>query len=129
MLPEMDNREAVLKAYSHAFPNPKSRIQPAQFPQEITDSSEWLADIESRLPALKGKPVEFIFGLADKEMMSDYNINKWKDIFPDAQIQALEHAKHFTQEDSPESYVIAISRLLKLIGGSKEEVETEVKVE
>ena len=116
MLPEMDNREAVLRAYSHAFPTPESRIPTAKFPPAITGSGEWLADIESRLPVLKAAPAEFIFGMADRETMSEYNIDKWKSYFPDAQIQVVDHARHFTQEDTPESYVTAISRLLETIG-------------
>lgn len=115
MLPEMDNRSAVLRAYSHAFPTPESRRPTATFPIEIARSHDWLAEIESRLPALQDKPVEFIFGMADHETMSDYNINKWKHYFPNAEIQVVEDAKHFTQEDTPESFVTALNRLLKTI--------------
>lgn len=117
LLPDdLENRQAVLSAYSSPFPTPESRIPTARFPAEINGSAEWVAEIEARMPALQDKPVEFIFGLQDGATTSDYSLNKWKEWFPDAPIQIVEDADHFTQEDTPESYVIAINRLLEKVG-------------
>lgn len=116
MLPaELGNRESVLDAYAQVFPTPESRMQTAMLPRELTRSNDWLAEIEARLPALKGKPVQFIFGTADHEMMSEYNIEKWKSYFPEARIRVVEDAKHFTQEDTPESFIEAIEELLQIV--------------
>jgi haloalkane dehalogenase len=105
------NASAVtLKAYADPFPTPESRKGPAIFPVQIVAATPWLEQIESRLSLLAGKPVEFIFGLKDL-LSTPSEIGKWLKHFPNAGVQKIEGANHFTQEDCPDNYVIAIKRI------------------
>ena len=97
------------------FPTKASRIGTAIFPQQITLASDWLEDLESKLNTLQDKPVELIFGLKDDVVASKEIQDKWRIIFPKAPVQLLPEAGHFTQEDSPESFVFSLRRMMKNI--------------
>jgi haloalkane dehalogenase len=106
---------ATRKAYTDPFPTPASRQGPAVFPVQIVGATEWLSTIESRLPALAAKPIEFVFGLKDLGTRPS-DIETWLRHYPDAGVQKIAGASHFTQEDCPENYVIAIERILGKVG-------------
>ncbi|AWG20771.1 hypothetical protein FFWV33_04060 [Flavobacterium faecale] len=109
------SNKAITDAYSMAFPTKESRKGTAVFPAEITLAADWLEDLESKLNTLQDKPVEFIFGLKDDTVASQDIQDKWRAIFPKAPVQLLPEAGHFTQEDSPESFVFSLRRILKNI--------------
>lgn len=109
------NNKAVTDAYAMAFPTPESRRGTLEFPQQVTIAASWLKELEGRLHTLSDKPVEFIFGLKDLTVGSPENREKWRSHFPDANIQLLPDADHFTQEDNPESFAIALRRILRQI--------------
>ncbi len=100
----------TLKAYTDPFPTPESRTGPAVFPVQIVAATPWLEEIKSRLHILAGKPIEFVFGLRDIGTRPS-DMAAWLDIFPNAGVQKIAEANHFTQEDCPENYVIAIERI------------------
>ena len=102
---------ATLKAYSDPFPTPESRKGPAIFPVQIVAATPWLEDIRRRLHVLAAKPVEFVFGLKDIGTRVP-DMKMWLSHFPDAGVQKIAHANHFTQEDCPEAYEVAIKRIL-----------------
>lgn len=110
--PKIKENNAVTDAYKMAFPTEESRLGTIVFPQEITNASEWLAKLENRLPTLSEKPVEFIFGQQDFALGSPEIIERWRSIFPNGNVKLLPNANHFTQEDSPESFVSAIRKIL-----------------
>ena len=112
---ELQNNKAVADAYRMPFPTPESRIGTLVFPRQITIASEWLGELESRLPRLADKPIEFIFGQKDLAAGAPEVIEKWKTIYPNAPVKLLPEANHFTQEDSPESFYAAIRSILKQI--------------
>lgn len=101
----------MLAAYKAPFPTPASRKGTAVFPVQITEATPWLEEIHQRLPSLAEKPVEFVFGLKDL-MTREADMKKWIDLFPNAGIQKIAHANHYTQEDCPENYVTALKRIL-----------------
>ncbi|MAU14518.1 MAG: alpha/beta hydrolase [Muricauda sp.] len=111
--PESSSNKAIMDAYEQPFPTKESRKGTAVFPAQITLASDWLEDLESKLQILQGKPIEFIFGLKDDAVASQDIQDKWQTIYPDAEVQLLPEAGHFTQEDSPESFVFALRRILK----------------
>jgi haloalkane dehalogenase len=78
-------------------------------------ASDWLGELESKLSTLQEKPVELIFGLKDDVVASQDIQDKWRSYFPKAPVQLLPDAGHFTQEDSPESYVFSLRRLINNI--------------
>ena len=102
--------KGILKAYSDPFPTPDSRRGTAVFPEQIRGASAWLAQLEGRLPALRRVPVEFVFGLKDLATRPA-DREKWLHHFPDAGVQEIPSANHFTQEDCPENYVEAVRRI------------------
>ena len=110
---ESSSNKAIMDAYEMPFPTKESRKGTAVFPQQITLASDWLGELESKLSTLQEKPVELIFGLKDDALASQDIQDKWRSYFPKAPVQLLPDAGHFTQEDSPESYVFSLRRLLK----------------
>ena len=110
---ESSSNKAIMDAYEMPFPTKESRKGTAVFPQQITLASDWLGELESKLSTLQEKPVELIFGLKDDVLASQDIQDKWRSYFPKAPVQLLPDAGHFTQEDSPESYVFSLRRLLK----------------
>ena len=100
----------TLKAYSDPFPTPESRKGPAVFPVQIMAATPWLEQIERDLPRLNAKPAEFVFGLKDM-LSTESEMGKWQAKFPQAGVQKIPGANHFTQEDCPDNYVIAIKRI------------------
>ncbi|WP_331774451.1 alpha/beta fold hydrolase [Sulfurospirillum sp. 1612] len=107
------NNKAILDAYKMPFPTPKSRKGTLVFPQAITDAAPWLEQLEAKLPTLAHKPVEFIFGAKDPWFGTAKNIAKWRSFYPNGNLQLIADANHFSQEDSPESFVFALKRILK----------------
>ena len=113
MLPK-DTAPAITGAYTAPFPTPASRMGTAEFPRQITAASAWLAELETKLPPLKEKPVEFVFGLKDL-LTRAADIKRWLSHFPNAGVQKIPHAGHYTQEDCPDNYVIAVRKILARI--------------
>lgn len=112
---ESSSNKAIMEAYEMPFPTKESRKGTAVFPQQITLASDWLGELESKLSTLQEKPVELIFGLKDDVAASQYIQDKWRSYFPKAPVQLLPDAGHFTQEDSPESFVFSLRRLINNI--------------
>ncbi len=113
------SNKAITDAYAMAFPTPESRKGTAVFPQQITVSASWLDELEGRLSTLSAKPVELIFGLKDDVVANEGIQDKWRTHFPNAPVQLIPDAGHFTQEDSPESFVFSLRRILKQIESSQ----------
>lgn len=109
------NNQAITDAYKMAFPTPESRKGTIVFPQQITLAAHWLEELEGRLDTLSEKPVELIFGLKDNLLASPETIQIWRTHFPDAPVQLVPTAGHFTQEDTPESFAFSLRRILKQV--------------
>ncbi|MCL7764576.1 alpha/beta fold hydrolase [Polaribacter sp. Z014] len=107
------SNKAITDAYAMAFPTKESRKGTAVFPAQITLAVDWLEDLEGNLNTLQKKQVELIFGLKDEAVASQNIQDKWRSIFPKAPVQLLPEAGHFTQEDSPESFVFSLRRMMK----------------
>ena len=109
---EAKKNPAILSAYVAPFPTPESRMGTAVFPREITGATPWLRELESELHRLAAKPVEFIFGLKDLGTRPS-DIAHWLRHFPEARVNKVPEANHFTQEDCPHQYVDSIRRLVR----------------
>lgn len=106
---------AALKAYADPFPTSESRKGTAVFPIQIVAATQWLEEVKNRLPTLVEKPIEFVFGLKDiGTRQADMAV--WLNHFPNAGVQKIAEASHFTQEDCPENYVVAIKRIVAKAG-------------
>ena len=115
-LSEQDKKNKIIvDAYRLPFPTPESRKGPAEFPKQIVLAGDWLENLENKLSLLSDKPTELIFGLKDEIVCTTEIMDRWKSHFPEANVQELPDANHFTQEDSPESFAYAIRSILKKI--------------
>ncbi len=109
------SNKAITDAYVMPFPTPESRKGTAIFPQQITVAEPWLIELEGRLKTLSDKPVELVFGLKDDQLATPEVQEKWRSYFPNAPMQLVPSAGHFTQEDTPESIVFSLRRIMKQI--------------
>ncbi len=95
--------------YQDVVPTPESRQGIAEFPRQIVESAEWLAELEARVRVtLTGKPTLLIFGRKDPGLASRAVIDRWRLDFPDAAYRELPSAGHYIQEDAPDAIVQAI---------------------
>ncbi|SOH95345.1 haloalkane dehalogenase [Monaibacterium marinum] len=111
---------AITDAYAMPFPTPESRAGTAYFPVAISEQQEWVAAIEGKLDQFADIPVELIFGELDELLGTEEAIARWRGHFPQAPVQLLPAANHFTQEDSPESFGLSLRRLLSQIEGDND---------
>lgn len=97
-------------AYTMPFPTPASRIGTWVFPREIVAAAPWLAQIESRLALLADKPTELLWAMRDKAFGDEKVIAQWRSYLKNSDLERLEDADHYLQEDRPDRVVAAIER-------------------
>lgn len=107
------NNKAITDAFAMPFPTVKSRKCTLVMARNITKASPFLEQLESHLHRLSDKPIELIFGQKDSTLGSETVKQKWLSHFPHATVQLAPEANHFSQEDSPEKYILAVRRILK----------------
>ncbi|MBI3604828.1 MAG: alpha/beta fold hydrolase [Nitrospirae bacterium] len=105
----------LLEAYAAPFSTEESRTGIWIFPGEIRRSASWLAETESRLYLLKEKPVAMIWAKKDPAFAKPKYINRWLKHFPQAELEILEDASHYLQEDRPDRIVAGIRRILRQV--------------
>lgn len=88
---------------------PEQRLATLRFVQDIPLTPEdpaWqvLAETERRLPALADKPVQILWGGRDF-VFNDVVLARWKEVFPNAEVQRFDDAHHYVMEDAAERIV------------------------
>ena len=91
---------------------PEQRLATLRFVQDIplTESDPaWapLAETEAGLHNLADKPIRFIWGRKDF-VFDNRVLNRWQEIWPNAEYQILEDAAHYVLEDAPERVVAGV---------------------
>ena len=81
------------------------------FPDQIIGSTEWLNELWSRRDLLTDKQVLIAWGMKDIAFR-EKELNRWIELFPDAQIHRLEGVGHYVQEESPEELGSAVEEFL-----------------
>jgi haloalkane dehalogenase len=104
--------ESFRKAYTDPFPTPESRIPTWVFPRQIRRARPWLAETESRLPALSGVPAQILWGTHDDPGFPASEMAKWQAFLPRHETETLADASHSVQEDRPDRVVASIRRVL-----------------
>lgn len=109
------NRE-IKKGYLYPYNNYKNRIATARFVQDIPmnkshRSFKTLEDIEKGLPQLKC-PKLILWGKKDF-CFNDYFLNRWKEIYPDAQVHEYQEAGHYILEDAKEDVIKEIHNFVE----------------
>jgi haloalkane dehalogenase len=98
---------AEMAHYRQALPTPGRRHASAVFPQRITASRAFLADVEAGLADLASLPTLIVWGDADFAFRAKER-QRWEQVFADHHTVIVEGAGHFVQSDAPDQFAAAI---------------------
>lgn len=98
----------VMQCYRGPYPTATDREPTAVFPLAITTSRSFLAEVEAKLDRLADKPVQLLWGHKDM-VFKKRELERWRRIFPHAEVEHLPRASHFIQEDAPEQIADTIA--------------------
>ena len=106
----------MMDAYRAPFPDYWSRAGTLAFQREIPlterdRSAPMISSIHERLPQLD-VPVLLLWGMRDRVFQPVF-LDQWRELFPNAEVAALEDASHFVVEDRPDAVIGAIERFLR----------------
>lgn len=103
--------DEVMHHYREALPTPKSRIGVAEFPRQLMDASDWLANLADEVQEeLSNVPLLLVWGLRDPAFPRHY-LERFREDFRLARVHHLD-AKHYIQEDAPGEIADAIADFL-----------------
>ena len=107
--------DEVLHHYREPFPTTKSRIGVAEFPRQLMEASDWLADLSDEVSEqLANVPLLLTWGLEDVAFPRHF-MERFRQDFNLATVHRLD-AKHFIQEDQPGEIATAIESFLNRPG-------------
>ncbi len=99
----------VMEHYRAVQPSPEARKGVAEMPKQILAARPLLARLAEEVPAKLGtKPALLVWGMKDFAFRPGPTIPRMRAAFPDNVLVELPDAKHFIQEDAPESIAAAI---------------------
>lgn len=100
----------VMYHYRRAQPSPADRTGVARMPKEILGARPLLERLAWEVPAnLGSKPALLLWGMKDAAFRPGPMLPRMRETFPDHVVVELPNAKHFIQEDEPESIAEAIA--------------------
>ncbi len=107
----------VRDGYLAPYQTPEDRIAQLRFVQDIpmtpdVASYPVVQKIEAGLGEFKNHPTLIVWGLKDF-CFTEHFLERWKLIFPDAEVQALKKAGHYVVEDAYEEIIPNMIRFLK----------------
>jgi haloalkane dehalogenase len=100
--------ESLKKAYTDPFPTPESRLPTWVFPRQIRKARLWLSALESKLPVLSDVPAKILWGRQDEPGFRPQEMAKWQRYLKRHEVETLDDASHFVQEDRPDRVAAAI---------------------
>jgi cis-3-alkyl-4-acyloxetan-2-one decarboxylase len=111
-----DPDPVMMDAYRAPFPDYWSRAGTLAFQRDIPlterdRSAPVISSIHERLPELD-VPVLLLWGMRDPVFQPVF-LDQWRELFPHAEVAALEDASHFVVEDRPDAVIEAIRRFLR----------------
>ena len=83
------------------------------FPGQIRKASSWLAEIEGRLPTLAGLPTQILWGARDRDGFPVELVDRWRGYLKASEVEVLDDASHFVQEDRPDRVIASIRRVVE----------------
>jgi haloalkane dehalogenase len=98
----------VMSAYRGPFPDSASRRATAEFPAELLRSEPFMQELAAMLGAITDRPALFVWGGGDFALRASVELRRLEGLFAQHHTVVLERARHFFQEDEPESVVRAI---------------------
>jgi haloalkane dehalogenase len=99
------------RAYTAPFPTPQSRMPTWVFPRHIRKARSWLGAIESELAVLEDLPARIVWGTKDVPGFRPQEMARWQQHLKRSQVEALDDASHFVQEDRPDRVAAAIRQV------------------
>jgi haloalkane dehalogenase len=99
-----------LEPYLGPFPTPETRTSTWRLGVSLDRSGDFFADEWARRAALEGKPMLFVWGMADPAFGD--RLARWTDAFPKAEVVRLLDVGHFVQEEAPEALRTAVRSFL-----------------
>jgi haloalkane dehalogenase len=104
-----DLSEQEMEHYRAAQRTPQRRAGVARFPREIRAAAPWLAELETAVRGeLRDKPTLIVWPMKDVAFRFDRNVPRIREALPDSEVVQLPEAKHYFQEDDPNTVVRAI---------------------
>ncbi len=107
----------VKAGYLAPYQSPEERIAQLRFVQDIpmtpdVPSYPLVQEIEAGLGQFKDLPILIVWGLQDFCFTETF-LERWKQIFPDAEVQVHKKAGHYIVEDAYEEIIPGMIRFLK----------------
>lgn len=93
--------------YRGPHPDAASRVPVHVMPREILGASDFLADLEQRLPSIADRPALLLWATADPAFRPPQR-RRWEQTLSNATTVLLEGAGHYFQDDVPDDVVAAI---------------------
>ena len=100
-----------LEMYVRPFRSRSRRYPTVIFPREITAASAYMREVEAGLWRIADRPVLIVWGTADP-VYHLKDLERFERLFPNHTTVRLEGARHYIQEDAPESIGMAIRQFL-----------------
>lgn len=101
--------DEVMEHYRWAQPSPAARRGVAEFTRQLTTSRRWLARLARAVPNVLGdRSTLLTWGMRDFAFAPDHFIPRFRTSFRDLAEYPLPQARHFIQEDAPDSIAEAI---------------------
>jgi haloalkane dehalogenase len=99
------------RQFKEQFPDRASRAGTWGFARSVSHERQLMDDQGTRLEALKNVPVLLVWGKADK-LVRPQHLERWKTVFPTAQVLELDDVGHFPQIEAPDDLIAALDRRL-----------------
>jgi haloalkane dehalogenase len=90
--------KAVHRHYIQALPSPAERQGTWIFLQELLGSSDWYQSLWDQRHRIQDKPALILWGMQDVAFKQK-ELDRWRSLFPHAQVVKLETAGHFLQDE------------------------------
>ena len=110
--------EEVRSGYLEPYDNFSNRVATLRFVQDIpmnpdSPSYQVVLDIEENLKLFRDHPVKIIWGAHDF-VFNDHFLNRWKEIYPQAEVHRIEDAGHYVVEAAHEIILPMLKEFFKM---------------
>jgi haloalkane dehalogenase len=103
----------IHRHYLAALDSPARRVATFALVQALKNNKEWYNEIQSRLEALRDKPVQMIWGMSDRFVQAEKVLPLWKELWRNAEYTEIANAGHFVEEEAPEEFSRALLRFFE----------------
>ena len=102
---------ALRRAYLDAFPQPADRFGAWGFARAVLGAGPHFDALWERRARIAHLPTLLLWGMRDPVITPRF-LDRWRSLFPAAQVVALPNAGHFVQEEAPAEVLAALEAFL-----------------